>query len=65
MLDTFVMYDEVELKLLPPEIQPISEDLTENEIKEMKYTPYEHQIEAINFLINKKKSLLLDSMGVG
>lgn len=65
MLDTFIMYDDVELKLLPPEIQPISKNLTENEIKEMKYTPYEHQIEAINFLINKKKCLLLDSMGVG
>lgn len=65
MLDTFVMYDEVELKLLPPEIQPISEDLTEKEISDFRYKPFAHQVEGINFLVNRKKSLLLDSMGVG
>lgn len=65
MLDTFVMYDEVELKLLPPEIQPISEDLTENEIKEFKVNLFQHQIDGINFGLNNSKWLLTFGMGCG
>lgn len=39
--------------------------LTESEIAGFHTRPFDHQIEAINFLLLHGKSLLLDSMGVG
>ena len=41
--------------------------LTEQEIKEFKFKPFAHQIDAINFGLKQKhkKWLLLDSMGLG
>lgn len=39
--------------------------LSNSEIKEFKFAPFAHQIDAINFCIGQKRTLLLDSMGVG
>lgn len=67
-LDTLTFIDDIQLITLP-EIEEVSEntDLTEEEIKEFKFKPFAHQIEAINFGLQKKhkKFLLLDSMGLG
>ena len=42
---------------LPDEIKEISfEPLTENEIKSFRYSPYNHQVEAINFGLKKEHS---------
>lgn len=66
LLDSLTRLDDIELTLLTEdETKEVSCDLTDEEIKEFKYKPFEHQIEGINFLLKKKKALLLDSMGVG
>lgn len=39
--------------------------LSNNEIKEFKYQPLAHQIEAINYALKHRSLLLLDSMGLG
>jgi len=65
MLDQLVYYDNIELKLLSGEIREISSKLTERDLENFKYKPYAHQIDAINFGLNKNKWLLLDSMGLG
>lgn len=68
LLDTLTFIDEIQLTINEQhEIEQISEPpLTLDEIKEFKYKPYNHQIEAINYgLCNKHKWLLLDTMGLG
>lgn len=69
LLDTLVFYDQINLQLLNSEIKEISESkllpLTEEEISKFKIRPFVHQIEAVNFLLEHQKSLLLDSMGLG
>lgn len=39
--------------------------MSEQELSELKFNPYQHQIEGINFGLKKKKWLLLDEMGLG
>lgn len=68
LLDALTFYDNIKLSLLKDdEITEISsrESLTDNEIERFKYKPFDHQITGINFLLENKKSLLLDSMGIG
>ena len=68
-LDTLTFLDDLQLIMLPDEneIETISENLTEEEIRSLKFKPFAHQIDAINFGLQKKhkKWLLLDSMGLG
>ena len=64
ILENLYYYDNIELELLEEEVKE-ENNLSQEEIRGFKYAPYKHQIEAINFLINNKKALLLDSMGVG
>ena len=55
--------------MLPDEESSNSDsfNLTEEEIRSFKFKPFAHQIDAINFGLQKKhkKWLLLDSMGLG
>jgi hypothetical protein len=39
--------------------------MSKQEIDELKFKPYDHQIDGINFGLKKKKWLLLDEMGLG
>ena len=65
ILDSLTMLDDIELKLFSDEQKKTESDLTEDEIQKFKVSPFHHQIEAINFLLNQKKGLLLDGMGLG
>ena len=73
LLDSLTFLDEIQLHLLDtPETGEISfnknfnlEPLTEIEKVSFKMKPFEHQLEAINFGLDKEKWLLLDSMGLG
>lgn len=42
-----------------------STDLTSAEIENFKKRPFQHQIEAVNYGLRRKKWLLLDGMGLG
>ena len=68
-IDTLTFLDNIQLQLLSDESEVVEEntDLTSKEIEEFKFKPYAHQIDAINFGLQKKhkKWLLLDSMGLG
>lgn len=66
LLDALAIVDSVSLSLLDTasgknEIREISSD----ELSALKWEPYKHQVEAINFGLEKEKWLLLDSMGLG
>lgn len=73
LLDSLTFLDEIQLKLLDtPESGEFHfnknfnlEPLTEIEKVSFKMKPFDHQLEAINFGLNKEKWLLLDSMGLG
>ncbi len=73
LLDSLTFLDEIQLRLLDtPEDGEIYihrnynlEPLTEIEQNSFKLKPFEHQLEAINFGLEKEKWLLLDSMGLG
>lgn len=73
LLDSLTFLDEIQLKLLDtPESGEFHfnknfnlEPLTEIEKVSFKMNPFEHQLEAINFGLDKEKWLLLDSMGLG
>ena len=73
LLDSLTFLDEIQLKLLDtPENGEITfnkkynlEPLSETEKISFKMKPFEHQLEAINFGLEKEKWLLLDSMGLG
>ena len=73
LLDSLTFLDEIQLRLLDtPETGEISfnkkynlDPLTEIEKVSFKMKPFEHQLEAINFGLDKEKWLLLDSMGLG
>ena len=73
LLDSLTFLDEIQLKLLDtPESGEFHfnknfnlEPLTEIEKISFKIKPFEHQLEAINFGLDKEKWLLLDSMGLG
>ena len=66
LLDALAIVDSVSLSLLDHmdhenEIREISS----TELEALKWEPYKHQVEAINFGLEKEKWLLLDSMGLG
>lgn len=73
LLDNLTFLDEIQLKLLDtPELGEFHfnkcfnlEPLSEIEKVSFKMKPFEHQLEAINFGLDKEKWLLLDSMGLG
>lgn len=73
LLDSLTFLDEIQLRLLDtPESGDFHfnknfnlEPLTEIEKVSFKMKPFEHQLEAINFGLDKEKWLLLDSMGLG
>ena len=73
LLDNLTFLDDIQLKLLDtPENSTITfnrkynlEPLSEKEKVSFKMKPFEHQLEAINFGLEKEKWLLLDSMGLG
>ena len=73
LLDSLTFFDDIQLKLLDtPENGTISfnrkfdlEPLTETEKISFKATPFNHQLEAVDFLLKQEKSLLLDGCGVG
>ena len=69
-LDTLTFFDNIQLIMLPEtEVIPNSGDfsLTQAEIDQLHFKPFQHQVEAINYGLNPKhtKWLLLDSMGLG
>ena len=73
LLDTLTMYDDIQLNLLEtPEngkfhfnkkfnLAPLSEE----EKAGFKVKPFDHQLEAIDFLLQQENALLLDGCGVG
>ena len=67
-LDTLTFLDNIQLILLP-ETEEISNqgdfDLTQAEIDQLHFKPYKHQVEGINYGLQKKKWLLLDNPGCG
>ena len=73
LLDSLTFLDEIQLRLLDtPESGEFHfnkkfnlEPLSEIEKVSFKMKPFEHQLEAINFGLDKEKWLLLDSMGLG
>ena len=73
LLDSLTFLDEIQLRLLDtPDSGEFHfnknfnlEPLTEIEKVSFKMKPFEHQLEAINFGLDKEKWLLLDSMGLG
>ena len=73
LLDSLTFLDEIQLSLLDTpksgEFRSTKkydmEPLTEIEKVSFKMKPFEHQLEAINFGLDKEKWLLLDSMGLG
>jgi len=73
LLDSLTFLDEIQLKLLDtPKSGEFHfnkhfnlEPLSEIEKVSFKMKPFEHQLEAINFGLDKEKWLLLDSMGLG
>jgi SNF2 family DNA or RNA helicase len=63
---TFI--DDIQLTLLPEageDSKQIDFKLTQTEIDQFRFKPFEHQVEGINFGLTKDKWLLLDSMGLG
>ena len=65
-LDTLTFLDTIQLILLPEtEAIPNQSDLTQVEIDRLHFKPYKHQIEGINYGLQKKKWLLLDNPGCG
>lgn len=68
-LDKLTFYDEITLQLKPDLAKSKTDhfQLTESEILSFKFTPFQHQIEGVNFGLDpeRPKWLLLDSMGLG
>ena len=69
-LDALTFFDTIQLKLADendPIPNPADFELTESEIGQFRYKPFQHQVEGINYGLNPlhSKWLLLDSMGLG
>lgn len=67
-LESLTFIDDIQLSLLADEevkSKQVDFNLTEAEISQFRYKPFEHQIDGINFLLNQGKSLLLDAPGLG
>jgi len=65
LLESFTYYDDITLELMSPEIKEISDPLTDREINSLGFKPYKHQVDGINYGLEKKKWLLLDNPGCG
>lgn len=65
LLDALSLVDNIQLSLLEYEEPNEIEAISESEISQLKWEPFKHQVEAINFGLNKRCWLLLDSMGTG
>ena len=73
ILDSLTFLDDIQLKLLDtPETGEFTfnrkynlEPLSEIEKVSFKAKPFQHQFEAVDFLLKQEKSLLLDGCGVG
>ena len=66
-LDKLTFVDDITLRLAPEDRETKIDhfQLTEEEKLSFKAKPYKHQLEAVDFLLKQKKSLLLDGCGVG
>ena len=64
LLDQLTYFDDIKLTLLANETSEISK-VSEAEFASLAFTPFEHQKEAIEYGISKKKWLNLFSMGLG
>lgn len=66
ILDKLTLLTEIRLEM-QKWIEPDMEEgkLTESETTQFRIRPYDHQLDAINYALVKKRFLLLDSMGVG
>ena len=66
-LDKLTFVDDITLRLAPEVLETKIDhfQLTEEEKLSFKAKPYKHQLEAVDFLLKQKKSLLLDGCGVG
>lgn len=66
-LDKLTFIDDITLRLAPEDQETKIDhfQLTEEEKLSFKAKPYKHQLEAVDFLLKQKKSLLLDGCGVG
>ena len=67
-LDALTFIDSIQLSLLPEEDETPNQDdfnLTKTEIDHFHFKPYQHQVEGINYGLQKKKWLLLDNPGCG
>ena len=67
-LESLTFIEDIQLTLLPDssdDPKQIDFKLTKTEIDQFRFTPFEHQIDGINFGLTKNKWLLLDSMGLG
>lgn len=65
LLDALSLVDSVSLSLLEYEEEHGLPEMSPEEIQTLKWEPFKHQVEAINFGLDKGKWLLLDSMGLG
>lgn len=65
LLDRLTRLDDISLEMLVETESDQFHPLTETEISQFRVRPYEHQLDAINYAVDKKRFLLLDSMGVG
>lgn len=65
LLDALSLVDSVSLSLLEHEEEHGLSEMSPEEIQTLKWEPFKHQVEAINFGLDKGKWLLLDSMGLG
>lgn len=67
-LDTLTFLDNIQLILLPETEENSNQgdfNLTQAEIDQLHFKPYKHQVEGINYGLQKKKWLLLDNPGCG
>ena len=64
-LDQIIKYDDIILKLIDEKEIVFNQLVKDEELKDLKLAPFNHQVEAVNFILTKKKCLLLDDMGVG
>ena len=64
-LDYLTVIDDIKLTLLEEPNFKKEERLTDEEIKNFRVRPFNHQLDAVNFGLNHKGWLLLDSMGLG
>ena len=62
LLDTLTYYDDIKLQLIKEEPTNF---IKSKPILTYKTDPFKHQLEAIEYGLNKDKWLLLDSMGLG